>query len=72
MQIHKKITIINTFLIFIFVVLFIYFFNIEISLNNLLKFYFNFLTSICGSNSSISFLLPTPTENDVAPPAADA
>jgi len=38
MQIHKKITIINTFLIFIFVVLFIYFFNIEISLNNLLKF----------------------------------
>ena len=38
MQIHKKITIINIFLIFIFVVLFIYFFNIEISLNNLLKF----------------------------------
>ena len=40
--------------------------------DNLSKFYFIFFTSICGSNSSISFLLPTPTENDVAPPAADA
>lgn len=38
MQIHKKITIINTFLLFIFFALSVYFFNIEISLSNLLKF----------------------------------
>ena len=41
MQVHKKITIINTFLLFIFFALSVYFFNIEISLNNLLKFLFD-------------------------------
>lgn len=37
MQAHKKISIINTFFLFIFLSIFIYFFNIEISLNNILK-----------------------------------
>jgi len=60
MQIHKKITIINTFLIFIFVVLFIYFFNIEISLNNLLKFLlFIFLFFIMSNFFTKFFLVNT-------------
>ena len=42
MQIHKKITIINTSLLFIFISIFIYLFNIELNLSNLLKF----LTSV--------------------------
>jgi len=57
MQIHKKITIINTFLIFIFVVLFIYFFNIEISLNNLLKFLFFIFIFFIMSNFFTKFSL---------------
>ena len=57
MQIHKKITIINIFLIFIFVILFIYFFNIEISLNNLLKFSFLIILFFLLSNFFTKFYL---------------
>ena len=60
MQIHKKITIINTFLLFVFVILFVYFFNIEISLNNLLKFLlFIFLFFIMSNFFTKFFLVNT-------------
>ena len=60
MQIHKKISIINTFLLFIFLIIFIYFFNIELSLNNIFKisilifsYYLlsNFFTKFCLLNT---------------------
>ena len=57
MQIHKKITIINTFLLVIFLTLSIYFFNIEISLNNLLKFSFLIILFFLLSNFFTKFYL---------------
>ena len=60
MQIHKKISIINTFLLFIFLTIFIYFFNIELSLNDIFKisilifsYYLlsNFFTKFCLLNT---------------------
>ena len=57
MQIHKKITIINTFLLFIFFALSVYFFNIEISLNNLLKFLFLIILFFLLSNFFTKFSL---------------
>ena len=60
MQIHKKISIINTFLLFVFLTIFIYFFNIELSLNNIFKisilifsYYLlsNFFTKFCLLNT---------------------
>ena len=57
MQIHKKITIINTFLLFVFVILFVYFSNIEISLNNLLKFLFFIFIFFIMSNFFTKFFL---------------
>ena len=57
MQIHKKITIINTFLLFIFFALSVYFFNIEISLNNLLKFLFLIVLFFLLSNFFTKFYL---------------
>lgn len=57
MQIHKKITIINTFLLFIFFALSVYFFNIEISLSNLLKFLFLIILFFLLSNFFTKFSL---------------
>ena len=57
MQIHKKITIINTFFLVIFLTLSIYFFNIEISLNNLLKFSFLIILFFLLSNFFTKFYL---------------
>ena len=57
MQVHKKITIINTFLLFIFFALSVYFFNIEISLNNLLKFLFLIILFFLLSNFFTKFSL---------------
>lgn len=60
MQIHKKISIINTFLLFVFLTIFIYFFNIELSLNNIFKIFIlifsyyllsNFFTKFCLLNT---------------------
>ena len=57
MQIHKKIAIINTFFLVIFLTLSIYFFNIEISLNNLLKFSFLIILFFLLSNFFTKFYL---------------
>ena len=57
MQIHKKISIINTFLLFIFLSIFIYFFNIKISLNNIFKFFILILLYYLLSNFFTKFFL---------------
>ena len=57
MQTHKKISIINTFLLFIFLSIFIYFFNIKISLNNIFKFFILILLYYLLSNFFTKFFL---------------
>ena len=57
MQIHKKITIINTFLLFILISVFIYFFNIELNMNNLLKFLISIILFFLLSNFFNKFSL---------------
>lgn len=57
MQIHKKVTIINTFILLIFLTLFIYLFNIEISLNNLLKLLISLFIFFLLSNFFTKFSL---------------
>ena len=57
MQIHKKITIINTLLLFILISIFIYFFNIELSISNLLKFLFSIILFFLLSNFFTKFSL---------------
>lgn len=57
MQIHKKISIINTFLLFIFLTIFIYFFNIELSLNNIFKIFILIFSYYLLSNFFTKFFL---------------
>ena len=57
MQIHKKITIINTFLLFILISVFIYFFNIELNMNNSLKFLISIILFFLLSNFFNKFSL---------------
>ena len=57
MQTHKKISIINTVLLFIFLSIFIYFFNIKISLNNIFKFFILILLYYLLSNFFTKFFL---------------
>lgn len=57
MQTHKKISIINTFLVFIFLSIFIYFFNIKISFNNILKIFILILIYYLLSNFFTKFFL---------------
>ena len=57
MQTHKKISIINTFLLFIFLSIFIHFFNIKISLNNILKILLLIFTYYLLSNFFTKFFL---------------
>lgn len=57
MQTHKKISIINTFLLFIFLTIFIYFFNIKISSSNILKIFLLIFTYYLLSNFFTKFFL---------------
>ena len=57
MQTHKKISIINTFLLFIFFSIFIYFFNIKISSSNILKIFLLIFTYYLLSNFFTKFFL---------------
>ncbi len=57
MQTYKKISIINTFLVFIFLSIFIYFFNIKISFNNILKIFILILIYYLLSNFFTKFFL---------------
>ena len=57
MSIHKKITIINTFLIFIFISIFTYIFNIEVNKSNLLKFLISIILFFLLSNFFNKFSL---------------
>ena len=59
MQIHKKISIINTFLLFIFLTIFIYFFNIELSLNNIFKISILIFSYLLSNFFTKFFLLDT-------------
>ena len=57
MQTHKKISIINTFLLFVFFSIFIYFFNIKISSSNILKIFLLIFTYYLLSNFFTKFFL---------------
>ena len=57
MQIHKKITIINTSLLFIFISIFINLFNIELNSSNLLKFLISIILFSLLSNFFNKFSL---------------
>lgn len=57
MQTHKKISIINTFLLFVFFSIFIYFFNIKISSSNILKIFLLIFTYYSLSNFFTKFFL---------------
>ena len=57
MSIHKKITIINTFLLFIFISIFTYIFNIEVNKSNLLKFLISIILFFLLSNFFNKFSL---------------
>ena len=57
MRTHKKISIVNTFLLFIFLSMLIYLFNIKISLNNILKIFILIFTYYLLSNFFTKFFL---------------